>query len=232
MGAFSPAIITGRSTRCPFRDHSCQGLMMRKSIASKSRRFRVASATPSVIACAAIKVSNCREPTRCSEISTFDPKSPQHFAQSRSNVTTRSRCRSISRSSHGNRSARIRTPRVVRMPMVSSATTIVESSVSLRCAYSHATTLLSGRGLVISLKTFVSTKIIELEGNDSISKAAMRQVNLDPGPGHRDQFVDPIVVGRGRGVTSSRFADFASISIRIHLSKPPVRSNNIIMKAL
>ncbi len=202
------------------------------SMSSRSRPFLVASGMPRAIACAAINVSNCREPTLCSAIKTLDANSPQHWADGTSNVMVRSLCRSISRASQGVNSARMLAPRVLRMPTVSSAMTMVESNVSLRCANNQSTTRSSGWGFVVSLKTLVSTKIIIFERDDATSKAARGEFDFNAGAGHRDQFVNPVLVGRRRKNGRIYVRRFASANVGpVHRSSSPIRWSHNTPKA-
>ena len=177
-----------------FSAQSSQGLMTRTSVASKSRLLRVASGTSRVRACAAIKLSNWRDPTRWSAISTCAANSPQRSAVARSNGTIRSLWCSFSRSSHGSNNARLAAPGVLRMPTVNSATTIVDSKVSSRWLHNQSTTRLLGFGLVSSLKTLVSTKIIILERDYPFMNRAQRKPDFNTGASHGNQLVHPIII--------------------------------------
>lgn len=216
-----------RFSRIRFQDepvrHASQGFIVTSAMSSKSRVFQVARGIPNIIAWAAIKVSNWRDPTRCSEIRTLDPNSPHVVAWARSKETMRFSWRSIRRVSQGKSRARFRAPDVVRMPIVSSATTIVESNVSFRWAKSQSTTLFSGTGLVSSLKTLISPKIIELEWNGPVTQPPDVQINFGAEARHFNQLVNPVVAPipqRGRKTTlaavNSPFGFTGLIQLRLY----------------
>ena len=172
--------------------------MTRTVVSSKSRAFRVASGMSRAIACAARSVSIARVPARRSAIRVLDWKRAQQCAAARSNWTMRPSCAAMRRSSQDSSRRRLARPDVVWTPASISATTRLDNNVSRRFTNNQSTTRASGTGLVNSLKTFVSTKIIVFEGKLSLPRKTRRNVNLHPRTGHRNQLVYPIIIGAPR----------------------------------
>ncbi len=206
--------------------------MISRPMPSKWRPLRVARGTPSVSAWAAISESKSREPTRCPPIKMSAPNSPHLAAEARSKVAMRSWCRAINRSSQEASMVRCVLPRVVRIPMVNSATTIVERRVWFLRANNQSTTRLSGLGLVSSLKTLVSIKIIELERDDTIAQSSHGKINLNAGPRHGDQLMHPVVIRRSGNAHCLRLIRRGAGSVRpIHCNVSPYDLPYSIAKA-
>jgi hypothetical protein len=211
------------------------GLMTRAPVSSKCTALRVANGTSSAMAWAASIKSIGRVPRRMSASRILVLKPAQLLAAARSKSTIQPECCSISRLNQRSSMRRLAGPDVVRIPRSISAATNDDSSVLVRLSYSQSTTLESGIGLMSSLKTFVSTKIIEFPRRLSVTGKTAKQVEINPRPRHCNRLMDPVIAPIARRSGSVRCLSvrrFGSANIGpVHDYTSPTKISYITRKA-